>query len=101
MRRLMLLGVAVLLAVLVGLSQGEAQAGHVSCGDSISVDTTLDSDLTCSGTALTISVDNITLDLDGHTITGSSSGDGVLVFGHNDVTIKDGTISGFTSTPTH
>jgi hypothetical protein len=36
-----------------------AQAAHVSCGDQIMVDTTLDSDLVCVGPGLTIGADNV------------------------------------------
>jgi parallel beta-helix repeat protein len=46
-----------------------AHATPVHCGDVITQDTTLDSDLTCSSEpALTLAADNVTLDLAGHTI---------------------------------
>ena len=62
-----------LLAVLAG----QALANHVQCGDVISQDTTLDSDLIdCPGDGLVIGADGITLDLGGHTV----DGDGVGVF---------------------
>ena len=48
----------------------------VECGDTITADTTLDSDLTgCPNNGIVIGADDITLDLNGHTI----SGDGKLV----------------------
>jgi parallel beta-helix repeat protein len=53
-----------------------AQTAPLSCGDTITADTTLDRDLTgCRSNGLVIGADNITLDLNGHTI----SGDGKLV----------------------
>lgn len=94
-----------LLVSLTLLGGGQALAGHVNCGDVLTANTTLDEDLTCSfGTALIIDTDKITLNLNGHTITGLfpdppdcpfCSRDGVLVSGHTGVTIKNGTISGF------
>jgi parallel beta-helix repeat protein len=63
------------MAGLLALGAGEASASHVSCGDTITADTTLDSDLDCgelSGgdpPALTIGADGVTLDLNGHMIS--------------------------------
>jgi len=42
----------------------------LSCGDTITTDTVLDTDLTCGGTALHIGANNIVLDCNSHTITG-------------------------------
>jgi len=51
----------------VGGSQ--ALAGPVSCGDTITTDTTLDSGLLdCPNNGIVIGADDITLDLNGHTI---------------------------------
>jgi hypothetical protein len=73
-----------------------AAANHVQCGDTITQNTTLDSDLVCSGDGLTAEAGGITLDLAGHTLQGPlafSVGVNVLSFDH--VTIRNGTISGF------
>jgi hypothetical protein len=66
-----LLATAVLAAAIVlALAPASALATHVSCGDTITTDTTLDSDLIdCPGNGIVIGSDNITLDL---TIPGSS-----------------------------
>lgn len=85
------------------------------CGDTVVADTTLDSDLTCTTTpGLIIGAADITIDLDGHTLSsggvfcafchGVRNGDsdpdpepfqaGTSV-GFDDVTIKNGTIDGF------
>jgi parallel beta-helix repeat protein len=64
----------VVVAVVAGASM--AQTGGLSCGDMITVDTTLDRDLSnCPNNGIVIGADGITLDLGGHTI----SGDGKLV----------------------
>jgi parallel beta-helix repeat protein len=74
-----------------------SKADHVSCGQTITADTTLDSDLTkCTGPAIRIGADDITLDLNGHTIEGKGKGSGVNnVAGHDGVTIENGSIRNF------
>jgi hypothetical protein len=82
------------LALFLALAPGAALANHVQCGDVITQDTTLDSDLTCAGDGLHAAAPNVTLDLGGHTISGS--GTGTAVTGVPDhVTIRGGTISNF------
>src|SRR5215217_4883306 len=92
---------AMLLAFFV-LGTAPAAASHVDCGDVITQDTTLDSDLACPGDGLVVSADGVTLDLGGHTITGSGAllGAGVTIRADltlTDVTIRRGTIRGFDS----
>jgi parallel beta-helix repeat protein len=89
----------------VGVSQ--ALAGPVRCGDTITTDTTLDNDLIdCPNNGIIIGADDITLDLDGHTIDGDNAlvdpcpenefcDAGVANDGHNGVRIKGGDISEF------
>ncbi len=73
-----------------------AAANSVSWGDTLTANTTLDSDLTGSGTAFIIGADGITLDLNGYTLSGNSTGYGVDNTGsYNGVTIKNGSIVGF------
>ena len=51
-----------------------ALAGHVNCGDTITADTTLDSDLVnCPNNGIVIGADDITFDLNGHTIDGNDA----------------------------
>jgi len=53
---------------------GQALASHVGCGDTITTDTTLDSDLVnCPNNGIVIGANNITLDLNGHTIDGDGA----------------------------
>jgi parallel beta-helix repeat protein len=54
-----------------GMVTDEALANHVQCGDVITQDTTLDADLVdCPGDGLVIGADDVTLDLNGHTVDG-------------------------------
>jgi large repetitive protein len=104
---------AVAAAGLFAVTGGQAFASHVSCGDTITADTTLDRDLVnCPVNGLVIGANHITLDLNGHTI----DGDGAIVehcpagevcdvgidngprpsrFAFDDVTIKGGSVREF------
>ena len=79
----------------------QALATHVQCGDVITQDTTLDSDLVnCPGDGVVIGAGGITLDLGGHTIDGTGVGDGqtgVYDEGHDGVTVEGGRIQEFYS----
>jgi parallel beta-helix repeat protein len=97
---------AMVLAVLsLAVIPGQAFATHVACGDTITQDTTLDSDLIgCTGDfGIAIGADDVTLDFNGHRLTGRVVGDvatnslldvGVLNQGHHGVTIENGNVSG-------
>ena len=90
------LGRAGMLLVLSLLLAAPAAGNHVQCGDTITRDTTLDSDLACAGDGLTLETSGVTLDLSGHTIEGAgASGRGIIVWSYDHVTIRNGTISGF------
>ncbi len=94
---------AVLAAAVVSLGVGvsPAAAATVFCGQTITVNTTVDNDLRCpSGNGLLIGANGITLDLNGHTIRGyDDSGfmglDGIVASGRQGVTIKNGTVTRF------
>jgi parallel beta-helix repeat protein len=98
---------AVAVAVTLAVPGGEALATHVSCGDTITTDTTLDTDLIdCPNNGIVIGADDITLDLNGHTIDGDNAlvdpcpGNefcdvGVLNDGHDDVTVRNGSVREF------
>jgi parallel beta-helix repeat protein len=102
--------VLVLVLVVAGLTvlgAGSALASHVGCGDTITADTTLDSDLVnCPNNGIVIGADNLTLDLNGHTIDGDGQltqdcgdnefcDDGVVNDGHRGVTIQGGSVREF------
>ena len=98
--------------VLLTLNAGPAFASHVHCGDVLTQDTTLDSDLNCpagpidpstgqSYPALSISADGVVLDLAGHAIRqeGEASGSRAIQIAAadhcpDDVVVQDGTIDG-------
>jgi parallel beta-helix repeat protein len=78
------------------------------CGQRITADFVLANDLRCGGDAFVISADNVTLDLGGRTVTGPGMGPqtwpqpqldsvGVRTGGHTGVTIRNGTISEFST----
>lgn len=85
----------------------QALAVHVGCGETITTNTTLDSDLIeCPNNGIIIGADDITLDLNGHTIDGDAAlvdpcpedefcDVGVANDGHNGVSVTGGTITEF------
>ena len=99
---------AVALGCGLALGAGPASANHVSCGDEITADTTLDSDLvTCENNGIVIGADDITLDLNGHRIDGDGTASpgcdpktelcdfGIANDGHDGVTVRDGSVREF------
>jgi parallel beta-helix repeat protein len=66
------------------------------CGTTITEDKTLAHDYICTGDGITIGADDITLDCNGHYITGAGSNNGISL-GNNNVTVKNCTISDFTN----
>ena len=87
------------LAALLMLAFGASEAAAAGCGQTITTDTTLTGDLTnCAGNGIVIGADDITLDLNGHTIDGDPTqggGDGVRNVGFDGVTIENGTVRDF------
>jgi parallel beta-helix repeat protein len=100
MPRFLGLVLALLVAALsFALTPGQALANHVGCGDVITYDTTLDSDLVgCAGTALTIGADDVTLDLAGHRVGDCCYPEttGIDNEGHEGVVIENGQVLGVT-----
>jgi parallel beta-helix repeat protein len=74
-----------------------ASAEHVQCGDVITQDTTLDSDLVdCPSNGLLIGADGLTLDLAGHLVDGTFGNVGIPNFaGYDGVTVRNGVIRDF------
>ena len=101
MRRVLGAGTAaaVVASALLVLTPGQALANHVGCGDVVTQDTTLDSDLVgCSGTALTIGGDHVRLDLGGHRVGDCCYPDttGIDDLGRRGVVIENGRVLGVT-----
>lgn len=71
-----------------------AVTAKVSCGAVITADTTLTSNLTCSGSALQVT-GPVVLDLGGHTIKGKGIGTGVTLTGAEGAVVTGGTVTGF------
>jgi parallel beta-helix repeat protein len=98
---------ALAVAGCLALGAGQASASHVSCGDTITSDTKLDSDLVnCPNNGIVIGADDITVDLNGHLIDGDGAefagcpedepcDFGVLNDGHDGVTVRDGSVRQF------
>ena len=67
---------------------------HPACGDTLTVDTRLRSDLTCDAAGLRLGP-GVTLDLGGHTLRGPGSGVGVAVASAGTVRVRNGTLAGW------
>ena len=107
--RLVALAVGIVVTVVALLTLGGAEAANKqpSCGDTITVDTKLDSDLLdCPNNGLVIGADGVTVNLNGHVITGDGEefsecpkGEfcdvGVLSDRYDGVTVMNGTTRGF------
>ena len=76
-------------------ARGSLLVTSASCGDVITSDLRLENDLACAGDGVTVAGSNITINLNGHTISGSGAGVGIRVTASQDVTIQGGTIRGF------
>ena len=81
-----------------------AHATHVSCGQTITTDTVLDSDLDCpTGHGIRIAASGVDLDLDGHAVRGEtdlvrSSTFGIWAHrGYSGISVTNGTVIGFQS----
>ncbi|HET6715135.1 MAG TPA: NosD domain-containing protein [Actinomycetota bacterium] len=107
-RYLTVISTGILLAPLISTAfPASAVASHVSCGETITTDTTLDSDLVnCPNNGIVIGASDITLDLNGHTIDGNDAlvdpcpedefcDVGVANDDHNNVRVIDGTVTEF------
>ena len=99
---------AIVTAGALWLGGSPAFGSSVRCGATIVADTTLHNDLrNCAGNGLVIGRDNITLDLNGHTVDGNDAIDecaGEVIYcddgvnnaaGHTGITVKGGTIQRF------
>ena len=102
-RTLSRLAVATIAGAVMALTPSSPASAAVQCGDVLTGNTKLTSDLTCdaSGDALSIGASGVTLNLNGHTITGpgayATPYAGVRVAGYAKVRITSGKITGFQS----
>ena len=83
----------------VAVPSGSVVTADDLCGATILTSIKLDHDLTCVGPGLIVGADGIKVNLNGHTITGSStavgSGFGISVIGRRHVSITGGTVTSF------
>ena len=87
---------AAMVTSLLAVTVAPVYASHVGCGSLITTDTTLDSDIgPCVGDGLIVAADDISLDLGGHTVSGTGTGAGVRVARHTGVEVTNGVIDGF------
>ena len=85
---LALAGVSVLVAA------PASAAPQPTCGSTLTVDTSLKADLTCTGPGLTLGP-GVTLNLKGHTLRGPASAIGVAVSSEGAITVRNGTLAGW------
>jgi hypothetical protein len=94
-------GAAAAIAVPFLVGAGSSRASHratVSCGQALTASVTLTADLSCPGShGLVADANGIVVNLNGHTLTGDGSHDGVLVDGHTGVTIENGIVDDFSN----
>ena len=80
---------------LVAPSKAKAQGG-LYCGAYVTHDVTLQHDIYgCVQGGITVAKSGVTVDLNGHTITGLGEGDGIAATGVSGVTIKNGSVVNF------
>jgi parallel beta-helix repeat protein len=100
--------VAFALAGATAVGGGRARASQVSCGETITADTTLQQDLVnCPNHGIVIGADGITLDLNGHLVDGDGTPAadcdqrkepcdfGLFNDGHDGVTVRNGSVREF------
>jgi parallel beta-helix repeat protein len=99
---------ALTVVAVMALSRADAAAKQLSCGDTITTDTTLENDLLdCPNNGVVIGADGITLDLNGHRIDGDGTefagcdpnaevcDSGIVDDGHDGITVKHGRVREF------
>jgi parallel beta-helix repeat protein len=73
-----------------------AQAATVVCGQVITANTTVSNNLSgCTGDGLVIGANNIVLNLNGKTISGTNNNTGISFNGYNHVTVQNGRVQHF------
>ena len=87
--------VLLLASLAIAAGWGGGAGANDLCGLTLTDDLRLDHDLVCAGGGLIVGADGIKVDLNGHSLTGSGAGVGILVAGRTDVTIEGGVIRNF------
>ena len=78
------------------VTPSKAKSSGLYCGAYVTHDVTLQHDINgCVQGGITIAKSGVTVDLNGHTITGLGEGDGIAAAGVSGVTIKNGSVVNF------
>jgi parallel beta helix pectate lyase-like protein len=86
---------SVVFLVITGFAVTVADAATINCGDVVRQNTVLDADMgPCQGDGIVVMGDGVTLDLGGHTVSGSGSGVGIRIVGRS-TRVTNGTLTGF------
>jgi hypothetical protein len=86
--------VALIAAAVLAPSAGAAST--VTCGEGIAHSIAVANDLShCPGNGLNVEADGITIDLQGHKITGSTNGSGIEFNQKDNVTVRNGRVESF------
>ena len=94
-------GIACASALMFCLITGSGQAAAVSCGDVVTADVLVENDLAgCPENGLVIAASDVAVDLNGHTVSGTGAGTGILVAAPEgeaigNVEITNGAVRGF------
>ena len=81
---------------LITPSKATAKSQGLYCGAYVTHDVTLQHDLYgCVAGGITIAKSGVTIDLNGHTITGLGEGFGISAMGVSGVTVRNGTVTNF------
>lgn len=98
-RLLLSIGAGVGVMALASAGLPASAVDPIACGDTITTSTILTEDLVCtSGDGLIIGAQGIVLDLGGHSIDGGGvSAAGVRIDNDHDVTVRNGSITGFSA----
>lgn len=92
---------------LAGTAVGQHERGHLQCGDVVTFEVSLNSDVgPCPGVGLIIGADNVTLDLNGHSVTGNpqaradrgaeaQDAPGIVFRGVSGSAVRNGTVRDF------
>jgi parallel beta-helix repeat protein len=95
--RLSAVAIATAGVIVTPAARPAAAADELTCGATVTTDVRLTTDLLgCTGPGLVVGAPGVTIDLAGHSITGTGSGAGIDDgAGHDRVRVHNGTISGF------
>jgi Right handed beta helix region len=81
--------------IAAGPSAGSASLPVTSCGQTVTTNAVLTQDLTCAQAGIFVGASGITIDLQGHVLSGDKVHAGIYDNGYDNVTIKNGVVRQF------